>query len=873
MFALGRTLNLRHLRRHGVRTVLVLAGIALGVAAWTATRALERSLERSFHSAATPLAGQADFYVSNGDAGVRRELAPRLASIPGVRSVRPVLVQHVLLPAHERQGGTGALLLGIDLAAAAARSSDLAASGVRTSGFSPQAVVRAMLLGRKPVLVGRALEARLPPGATEIAVLAAGATHRLTKVGTVEAEGPIAALGGNVLVVDDRVAAAMLGQPGRVNRLDVVLDAGADHDQVRRQVESRLAGQATVATPEGQDRRILEVLAGLRVGFSLCGAGALALGLFLIYNVLSMSLEQRRRELGILRCVGASGGVVRSLYLGEAVGLGLAGALVGLPLGWVLVKFSLGPLERILSDVFLPLAAQRPELTAGTALEGLTAGVVMVLLAALGPTLRATAEPPIEAVRRSATPGGTASNPSRLLGIALLLAAIGLICRLATYVGALPPRWGTYGALLFPLAAVLVVLPILTAFLAVLLRPAAERCFGVPGRLAADHLAGNPGRAGLTATALAASVALVYQTGGVIHGNEEAIQAWVDEGITGDLFVTAGGPLSASGQILPMAESLAERLRGEIPGVQVVPLRFRYLNWERERSGRIERLLLKGIDAQAHQAAMAMAHRGPLPPDLALFQGLAAPGTALVSENLATLYGVRRGDTITLPGTDGPVALRVIGTITDFSCSRGTVVVDRARYRRAFGLDQIDVFSVFLPPADSEPEAARRRLLRAPWAGEQALWVLTRGELRGHILGMVGRFYGVAYVQEAVAALVAALGVVTTLAISVLKRRRELGLLRAVGATQDQVLAILLAEAFLMSLIALALGTLLGAAVEWCVLRVILFTETGFVFPVRFPWAIAATLAATVPLVGLLAGLGPGLHAARLRISQAIAYE
>jgi hypothetical protein len=76
-----------------------------------------------------------------------------------------------------------------------------------------------------------------------------------------------------------------------------------------------------------------------------------------------------------------------------------------------------------------------------------------------------------------------------------------------------------------------------------------------------------------------------------------------------------------------------------------------------------------------------------------------------------------------------------------------------------------------------------------------------------------------------------------------------------------------------MSVIAVALGGLLGAAIEWCVLRVILFTETGFVFPVRFPWAIAATLAAAVPFVCLVAGLGPGLHAARLRISQAIAYE
>jgi putative ABC transport system permease protein len=859
MLALGRTLSLRHLRRHWVRTALVLAGISLGVAAWTTTRALERSLEMSLRAAATPLAGEADFYVSNGDAGFRRELAASLAAIPGVRGVRPVVVQHVLLPGHEG----GALLLGIDLAAAA-RTREFEAHGIRASGFSLPAYLRATLLGRKPVLVGRTLDAALPRGATQITVLAAGTTHRMTRVGVVEAEGPAAALGSNVLVVDDRTAAALVGQPGRVSRLDLALDPGADREQVRRQAERLLEGQATIATPEGQDRRVLELLAGLRVGFWLCGAGALGLALFLVYNVLGMSLEQRRRELGILRCVGASGGVVRSIYLGEAAGLGLAGALLGLPLGWLLTRFSLGPLERILSDVFLPLPAQQAELTTPTAVEAVVAGVATVLLAALGPTLRATAEPPIEAVRQAARPHTSGRDTARLVAIALVV-VIGALCRF------LPSRWGTYGALLGPLAAALVVMPVLTPLLARLFRPAAERVFGVPGRLAADQLADNPGRAGLTATALAASVALVFQTGGVIHSNEAAIRAWVEEGIGGDLFVTAGGPLSASGQILPMPESLAEQLRTEINGLQAVPFRFRYLNWERD--GRIERLLLKAIDAHAYHAANA--RRQPPVADLELIGRLAEPGTAIVSENFAVLYGLHAGDTIRLPGTDGPVPLRIIGTIADFSCSRGTVLVDRTRYRREFGLEQVDVFTVFLAPdqAGLTPAAARERLLRAPWAGEQALWVLTRQELHGHILGMVGRFYGVAYVQEVLAALVAALGVVTTLAISVLQRRRELGLLRAVGATQDQVRSILLAEAFLMSLIALLLGMLLGAAVQWSVLRVILFAETGFVFPVRLPWAIAATLAAAVPPVCLLAGLGPGLHAARLRIAQAIAYE
>jgi putative ABC transport system permease protein len=260
------------------------------------------------------------------------------------------------------------------------------------------------------------------------------------------------------------------------------------------------------------------------------------------------------------------------------------------------------------------------------------------------------------------------------------------------------------------------------------------------------------------------------------------------------------------------------------------------------------------------------------PADLAVYERLIAPATALVSENFAALYGVKPGMTITLPGASGPVPLRVVGTIDDFSCSRGTVVVDRARYGARFEGEGVDVFALFRPESATD-EALRRRIERAPWASEQALSILTRPELRRHILGMVDRLYAVAYIQEVVAGLVAALGVATALLISLLQRRRELGLLRALGATPGQARNIILAEAALLTLLGLGFGLLLGGALEWYVLRVILLEETGFVFPFRFPWTHAAIVAALVALSGGLAGLGPAHRASRLQIVEAIAFE
>jgi putative ABC transport system permease protein len=150
---------------------------------------------------------------------------------------------------------------------------------------------------------------------------------------------------------------------------------------------------------------------------------------------------------------------------------------------------------------------------------------------------------------------------------------------------------------------------------------------------------------------------------------------------------------------------------------------------------------------------------------------------------------------------------------------------------------------------------------------------LTRDELRQGVSSAIRRLYGLLYVQEGIVGLVAMLGVVTALLISVLQRRRELGLLRAVGASRSQVLRSVLAEATLMGLIGSAIGILFGIPLEWYAVRIIMVEESGFLFPVRFSWEAAGILIGLSVAVATVAAVWPALHALRVRITEAIAYE
>lgn len=878
MLSLYHLLSLRYLRLRRTRAVLIVFSIALGVATWVATGALIHSLEKEIRVAATPLRGFADLYVSNGSDGVRQELVARVALVPGVRAVEPVILEHVVLPELlPDRTNEPALLLGY-------RASESRAGGANAWGITwqPSASVNPLaLLAARPAAVGVKLGPRLALDRGGcFRVLAAGKSHRLLPVATLSASGPAATLGGNVIAMRLEDAAAVLGRPGLVSRLDVQLEPDADRDAVRQRLEAELAGRGHVATPESQDQRIRNLVLGLEIGFSLSGAVALVVGMFLVYNSLAVSVAERRHDIGIMRSLGATRGQVRGLFLGEAMLLGLAGTALGIPLGLGLAELALGPMQQALRDIFLPMRAEHIDLggLGRTVTSAVLAGLATAVLAALIPSARAAAEEPADAVRRVPPSPGPLLRVLHLGGCLLLAAAglglIGLKGQLH-HLG-LTSRFGAYTGLAVLFLGCLLATPFFTALAARFLQPAARRLLPVEARLASDNLVRSPGRTGLVIGALAAGVALMFHTAGLIRSNEVAIIDWVDDTIRADAFITSGGPLSGSGEMLEMSDDVLAQLRrqfGADPDFQVVPVCFRrraYLPPGRRPGEEVE-LFIVALDAETYAAANASRnYRTSLLP---LMERLARePGAAVASDNFLAKHGLAVGDTVTVTGADGPVNLRVIGSVVDYSWNEGTLYVDRAQFAEDFNTRLVSVLDCYLP-AGLDAATFRKEVQTSSWGAEHALFVLPREELRENILGMIRRLYGLAYTQQTVVVIVIALGVTAALLISVLQRRRELGLLRAVGATQPQVLHSVLAEAVLMGLIGTALGLFIGVPLEWYVVHELMFEEAGFRMPVVYPWLASGLIAGAAVALAALAGLVPAVQAGRLRIAEAIAYE
>jgi putative ABC transport system permease protein len=688
----------------------------------------------------------------------------------------------------------------------------------------------------------------------------------LLRVGSLKGKGDAAILGGNVLVMDLADAAKVVGlEAGKVNRIDVTFRPGVNRKKVRGDVEAAAKGYGTVRTPEEQNQALTNVMAGMQMGFSLCGLAALVVGLFLVYNALAVCVAERRHEIGILLSLGATRGQIRFLFAGEAALLGLAGSLLGIPLGIGLAYLGLQPVQELLSDIFVGVETDQVQVSFGLILLAFAAGTVTATVAALVPAVSASRENPAAAVRQITKPANLRYLAWQVVS-SLAMIGLGIVFILARHL--MFTRLGTYGGMMLVLLGALLATPLLTAIIARALQPLAQRLFPITWRLAADNLVRAPGRTGLVIAALAAGVALVTQTFGTIISNRTALREWVQKAIPADLIATSGSPVSAGGgQTSSMNEALVKQISDSKGVEKALPMRLRRVPY------RNTTILLFAMDAAGSYEMEKK--RLADPRAVELYKTLSdTPHTAIVSENFAALHGVNKGGTVSLSAEGREVRFLVIGTTVDYLWNHGVVFIERGEYKRLWNDDEVDLLDVYVhaPVDDGKVREVQQNLL-AKLGPENGLVVRTRREEQNRIDDMIERLYGIALSQQIVVMMVAALGVVMALLISVLQRRREMGMLRAIGAARAQVVRSILAEAFLMGVIGTVIGFLVGIPLEWYVLKVLFLEESGYLFAVYVPWREGLVILAAGLATPILAGIVPALYSVRQRIPEAIAYE
>ena len=842
MGALLRFFSWRHGRKRPVRVLLGMAAVALGVVLYVSIDIAQTTVERSFEKTVDDLAGRAEWQVTRaGGTGVDEAALEKLRDIPGAYFA-PVIQRSIVV------GDATVLVLGVDFwRDTPMRMYTFEGSPADMKAFVGAAlrpgtiVVTRAFAARRGLKVGSKIEADTPRGHASLVV-----------GGILEAEGPARVFGGNFAIMELRAAQSLFGLKGRVDRIDV---AGA----AREKVEAALGPAYAVGPVSRRNAVVDDALARIRSMASI-SAIALVVGLFIIYNSVSISVVERVREIGILRSVGATRRQILSTVVLEWTLVGFAGSVAGVALGWALARGLVAFTAKTVNMYALAVDVSRVVFSWPGAVVAVAAGTAVAAGAALLPGLEAMGITPVGLLRQGTFQYRASPRYRRSFAV-----GVALIAASAAMLAVIPTKLPTAGLLAVSTVAFFAIAlcgPQVTVWIAQATRPLLRRFFRVEGYLAADNVSKFPQRTALTVVAFGGAVAMMVASASIVESFDRSGTRWLDEALPFDLTLNC---TDLSGSIYSQ-NAYEDAIVAEVQGLDGVELAYGVRSTLVPFGGTDVMLLAIEMDGYFDMHG----RRGSHWTGVADTPELRSGACVLVSENFAYLRGVRAGESMELPTPDGPRRFAVAGLVEDYSWPGGTVLIDRFAYRRIWADDTVTYTDVRAKPG---AKARARSELVALVKGRGTFFVYEVSDLKKVARDTMDQGMALVNVQVLIAMGIGFLGIVNTLLISVLRRTREIGLLRAVGATRAQVRRTIVIEAVFIAFVGAVLGAaagLVGAAVP---LRMFTLRITGFWVPFAVPWPTLALAAGAALVLGLVASWVPARRAGRMDVLGAIAYE
>ncbi|MBI2883843.1 MAG: FtsX-like permease family protein, partial [Candidatus Methylomirabilis oxyfera] len=839
---------LRHLWTSPIRVLVTVTGVAIGIATFTAIQTTNESVLRSFTRAIDLVAGRATLEISGGELGVDERLLPAVQRLDGVSAAAPI-IQTVAAVAD--QPGEALLLIGVDLFA----EDPFREYRLVTSDRRPQ---MEELLSPGVIFVTAAFaEAHGLQKGGHLTLLVGSRRQHFNIKGLLAPQGPARAFDGNIAILDIAAAQEAFGKIGRLDRIDLMTDERVPLDEIRARLANVLPPYLTVQRPDRRGHQVEKMLRAFRLNLTALSAIALLVSLFLVYNAVSLSVLERRRQIGILRSLGLTRRAVAALFAAEGAALGLLGSLLGVGGGLLLGRVLLQTVSRTVSVLYAYLRVEEIEVSPVLLLTALGLGSVGALLASLAPAYAASRIAPKDAMQiGSFERTWMRRSPLALLCGLLLLSAAFLLTHPGPVGGT--PLFGylSLACLIFGVAC----------FTPQLLRLTGAGIHALCGgrrapllTLAAGNLSSQVGRSAVAVAAMMTAIAMLVGLTLMIGSFRQTVELWVEQTIRADLIVSAAARF-VKGSQARLSDAFIERA-ARIPGIAALDP---FIGMRVELLGQ-DGLLAAGDFEVVARYGRLLFRKGE---SAEVLHRAKTDGGVIISESLALSRGLTEGDRVPLFLPSGPVELPIVGVFYDYSTDGGKVVMDRGLWARMGGEYGADILAIYLQPGADEA-AVRRQLLAI--AGEDgAIALHSNRALKARVLEIFDNTFAIARALELIAILVGILGIFNVLWASVLSRRREIGVLRSVGATRAQLVRIVLGEAGLLGLLAELLGLLAGIALSLILIHVINKQSFGWTIQFQFSWWVVLKSSIITLGAALLAGYLPARQAARLNIAAAV---
>ncbi len=830
-------LGWREARKRPGRAILTLLSVVIGVAAVVAVTIATGTTRQAFDQIYRTIAGRAGLEVAAPvGTSFDENVIKQIDGMPGVEAAAPIIQRRSIIYVNDRR--VQVVALGID----PKRDKAVHDFTLKEGQF---------FIDGGGVLLDEAFARNMNAKVgQDVELLTRRGNVKATIVGIYSTGGTATTGQGAALLMSLPAAQYYFKTPRKVDSVQIVLNTTADEKKVQETILKNLPEGLSVRAPAARSTMAAETALSTEQGMSMARAFSLLVAIFIITNTFLINITQRRRQLGIMRAIGATRGQISKLIYSEALFTGILGTILGSLLGIVAARYLTNAMG-LLYSTDLPAAP----LTPLPFILATIFGIGVSLLGAALPARKASHLEPAEAMRTVLSDDiEGVSRTFVIVGMFLIFCAC---CALAASIlGWLPMAHSIWSSVIL-LTGIVLVMPAaltpLSAIVATLMRPILR----VEGNLARRQLLRNRSRTTLTIGVVFIAVSTGIGLASSVIDNVSDVKNWYRKTIVADFFVRAMAPDMATGLGADLPDGLGEQVRA-VPGITNMDA-IRFIS---THVGDINAIVVARDYSDTTLQQFDMEEGDP---DVVRQQ--LKDGQVVLGSVLSERSGLKAGDDVKLETEDGEREYRIAAVANDYHAGGLTMFMQREVAKDTLGVDGVDAYVVKVDHDRlAEAKAALQKL-----ADDNGLLLQSFSEIQQSIDHMMSGVVASLWAMVALGLVVAAFGVANTLTMNVLEQTRELGLLRILAMTRRQVRKMIVAQALMMGLIALVPGILAGVAVAYLInLSTMSIIGHAVEFTIH-PLLMAAGLSIGFVIVVCAAWL-PAERAARLDLNKALSF-
>lgn len=833
---------LRDLYANRTRSLLSILGVALGVAVMLAINLANGTALSRFEDSIALVAGNSNLeIVPSAEADLDEGILYRLQDLPARGTLfTPIIDRLAVVPGNDQDVVE---VLGVDMLA------DSAFRPLNFAGERKEGALENAIFSRNSIYVGEAfakryglaLNSRLP-------LLIDDRRLEMTVQGILSSQGAGEAFGGNIVVMDIGAAQAAFSMQGRISRVDLMVP----RDQLQstlKQLNAVAGPAAVVERPGRRGKQVEKMLAAFQYNLAALSLIALLVGMFVIYNTMSMSVVRKRSEIGVLRALGVSRRRLLFMFVCQSIFLGTIGSALGLAAGTAVARLAVGAVSNTVQALYVDQPPAEVAVSWQPLAAAFAVGLCLTVVAGLAPAVEAMSIPPGEATRRG-------SFERRVERASPLIAVLGCLLVVVAWLAALlPPVHGlpVFGYLSAALIifGVAMCLPVMLSVVGDKLHPVWMQLFGSEGKLAVLSLTSSLGRTSVAVASLMLGIAMMVSLALMIASFRQTVIVWVGQSLKADIYVAplARAASKRAGRLIPSTVQAIRRLSG----IQDVDA---FVEFPIDYQGDTTNLAAADLDVLAKHGGLMFTDRRASQSVLSL---LSQHEGCIVSESFALHNRLKQGDIIELGSPSGMWTVPIRGVYYDYASERGYIILPRWLYRRHYPDLFASTLGIYLVPG-AKLDTVRSQLAHVLGANT-GLSIRNNSELRREVLRIFDNTFAITYALHAVSIVVAILGVLNALFALNYESRRDFALLTCLGASTRQIRKLVLVQAVTLGFLGTVLGIAVGFFLSLLLIHVINKQSFGWTIQLDLPFVFLAQSFVLVMVSAILSGLLPARSA------------